>query len=172
VRLAVSAVEQVALEEATEVLGPSDALVAACSMPVTGALSGQILLVFDDRAGLALVDLLLHQPLGTTTTWGELEQSAAAETTNIVGCAYLNSLAAHLPALDTTGPATIVPGPPMFRHEVAGSLLEFTLMDQATVSDRLLLVDTQFLVEETRLDWTLLFVPGGSSLQALMAALW
>ena len=30
--------------------------------------------------------------------WGELEQSAAKETTNIVGCAYVNALAAHLPA--------------------------------------------------------------------------
>jgi chemotaxis protein CheC len=170
VRLRVSAVEQVALEEASEVLGPGDELVAACAMEVAGALNGQILLVFEDRAGLALVDLLLRQPVGTTTEWGELERSAACETTNIVCCAYLNSLAAHLPTIGTTG-ATITPGPPVFRHEFAASLLQFALMDQASGADRLLLVDTQFAVETARLDWTLLFVPGGGSLRALVAAL-
>ena len=56
-------------------------------MGLSGPLGGQILLVFEDRAGLALADLLLHQPVGTTTEWTELERSAAQETTNIVGCA-------------------------------------------------------------------------------------
>jgi chemotaxis protein CheC len=170
VRLQISAVEQVALEEASELLGPGDTLVAACAMEVRGALTGDLILVFEDRSGLALVDLLLRQPVGTTTEWGELERSAACETTNILGCAYLNSLAAHLPSIGGTA-SSIVPAPPSFRHEFAASLLQFALMDQAAVSDRLLLVDTQFSVEETRLDWTLLFVPGAESLQALVAAL-
>ena len=40
---------------------------------------------------------MLQRALGTAREWGELEQSAAMETANIVGCAFLNSLAAHLP---------------------------------------------------------------------------
>ena len=62
-----------------------------------GWLTGLIILVFKDSSGLALSDLLMHQAIGTTTTWGELEESAAKETTNIVGCAYVNALATHLP---------------------------------------------------------------------------
>src|SRR4051794_32724571 len=84
VRLAVSDVELAALEQATELLGPPETLVAACAMGLTGRLTGSLILVFEDRSGLALVDLLLRQPLGTTTAWGDLEQSAAKETTNIV----------------------------------------------------------------------------------------
>ena len=87
----------VELAQAAELLGPADSLVAACTMGLTGRLTGLILLVFEDRSGFALVDLLMHQPVGTTTAWGELEQSAAKETTNIVGCAYVNALATHLP---------------------------------------------------------------------------
>lgn len=169
VRLQVSAVDQVPLEEASEVLGPGDSLVAACSMEIQGGLSGQLILVFEDRSGLALADLLMQRPIGTSAEWGELERSAAAETTNIVGCAYLNSLAAHLPT--AAGGPTIVPGPPLFRHEFAASLLEFAIMDQAVVSDRLLLVDTRFSTEGASLDWTMLFVPGGASLQAMVASL-
>ena len=96
VRLAISDVELVELDggRAARPAGiPGRRLRDGADRPATGL----ILLVFEDRSGLALVDLLLHQPIGTTTAWGELEQSAAKETTNIVGCAYVNALAAHLP---------------------------------------------------------------------------
>src|SRR5262245_2125076 len=54
VRLAVSEVELVELDQAAELLGPADVLVAACAMGLTGRLTGTILLVFEDRSGLAL----------------------------------------------------------------------------------------------------------------------
>jgi chemotaxis protein CheC len=145
-------------------------------MGISGPLHGQILLVFEDRAGLALVDLLVGQPPGTTTEWGALEQSAAQETTNIVGCAYLNALAAHLPGkLGRSGPEgeELVPTPPTFVHEFAGSLLEFALMEQALELDQVLLVHSSFTAvgEDRNLSWTLLFVPDRDSLAALAAAL-
>lgn len=171
VHLAVSAVEQAELADATEVLGPGDSLIAACAMQLLGAMTGQIILAFEDRSGLALADLLLSRPVGTADSWGDLERSAAMETANIVGCAYLNALAAHLPLTGPGVPATLTPSPPTFLHEFAASLLEFALMDQVSASDRVLLINTQFSIERTRLDWTLLFVPSGDSLRALIAAL-
>src|SRR5262249_4955095 len=63
VRLEVGEVEQVEIEAATEAMGPGDALVAACAMPVSGRLTGQLILVFEDEAGLALADLLQRQPI-------------------------------------------------------------------------------------------------------------
>ena len=67
--------------------------------------------------------------------------------------------------------ATILPSPPSFRHEFAGSLLEFALMGQALKSDRLLLVKTRFEAEERDIDWWLLLVPSGESLEWLASAL-
>jgi chemotaxis protein CheC len=170
VRLTVSEVDEVDLAEATELLGPAEDLVAACTMELLGRLDGLILMVFEDRAGLALADLLLNEPLGHATRWGELEQSAACETANIVGCAYLNAIAAHLTeALGHEEPLT--PSPPTFRHEFAGSLLEFALMEQAIDLDRLILVKTQFATDQAALRWSLLFVPSGTSLGLLSSAL-
>ncbi len=177
VHLAVSDVELVELERTGELLGPPETLVAACAMGLTGRLTGSILLVFEDRAGLALVDLLLHQPIGTTTTWGELEQSAAKETTNIVGCAYVNALAAHLPGEGggpgAAGTGELVPTPPIFLHEFAGSLLEFALMEQAMELDKLLLIRSEFAggPDIPQLNWTLLFIPSRAALEALAASL-
>jgi chemotaxis protein CheC len=174
VRLVVSAVDRVELAAAAEVLGPPEALVAACAMGLSGPLGGRMILAFEDRSGLALVDLLLGQPVGTTTGWGDVERSAAMETTNIVGCAYLNALAAHLPTPGTgDGPAELSPTPPAFFHEFAGSLLEFALMDQAMELDEVLLVRSTF--EATRadlnLDWTLLVIPDRPTLRALESVL-
>ncbi len=146
-------------------------------MGLTGRLTGSLLLVFEDRSGLALVDLLLHQPVGTTTAWGELEQSAAKETTNIVGCAYVNALAAHLPDAGPGGVAAesgeLVPTPPTFLHEFAGSLLEFALMEQALELDQVLLIRSEFAGGRPglNLNWTLLFIPSRAALDELAASL-
>jgi chemotaxis protein CheC len=172
VRLAVSEVDQVDLAEAADLLGPSDELVASCAMELSGRLTGQLLMTFDDVAGLALADILLRQPPGTSTSWGELERSAANETANIVGCAFLNSLAAHLPNPGGSGPDTpLLPSPPVFRHEFAATLLEFALMDQAVEADRVLLVKSRFTADGADLQWSLLFVPSGETLRALAASL-
>ena len=173
--LRTSEVNEVDLTEASELLGPGDSLVAAVSMELAGRVGGQLLLVFEDRSGLALADLLLRHPPGTATEWGELERSAANETANIVGCAYLNSLDAHLPRSEGRegGQAggAMIPSPPTFRHEFAASLLEFALMDQAMELDRLLLVKTRFVADDRRLDWSLLLVPDRRSLAWLASVL-
>lgn len=170
VHLLVGEVDQVDMSEATEALGPGESLVACCSMDLTSELAGQLLLVFEDRSGLALADLLLRQPVGTSSEWGELERSAALETANIVGCAYVNALASHLPN-GAFGQAELIPSPPTFRHEFAGSLLEFALLDQAVLSDRVLLIQTKFRAESIDLDWSLLFVPTGDTLVTLTSSL-
>lgn len=169
VRLSVSGIEQADLSEAAEALGPPETLVAACAMGLTGPLGGSILLAFEDRAGLALADLLLKRPIGTAVEWGELERSAAMETTNIVGCAYLNTMAAQLP----TAGEELTPTPPNFLREFAGSLLQFALMEQAMEFDQVLLARAAFDSgrSDLNLNWTLLLIPDRRSLQALTEGL-
>lgn len=183
VHLAISEVELVELARTAELLGPAETVVAACAMGLTGRLTGLILLVFDDHSGHALVDMLMHQPVGTTTDWGQLQQSAAKETTNIIGCAYVNALASHLPGLASRGVEQVqragsasdelVPTPPTFVRDFAGSLLEFALMEQALELDQVLFIHTQFAAgrQKLNLNWTLLFIPSRDSLHALAASL-
>lgn len=167
VELEVGAIEQVDLSQAVEAIGPGESLVAACVMALNGRVSGQLLLAFEDRAGLSLADLLQRQPIGTTQSWDELERSAALETANIVGCAYLNALAAHMPDDPNAASDELVPGPPAFLHEFAASLLEFALVDQAARSDLVLLISTRFRAEAETLDWSLVFVPNSEGMSAL-----
>jgi chemotaxis protein CheC len=169
-RVSIEQVEQVPLAEATEVLGDAESPVCFCAMELEGRLTGELILSFDDASGLALADLLLGKNVGTSTEWGEIETSAALETANIIGCAYLNALASSAPESGAGGPE-LLPSPPRFARDFAEALLQSALMSQAVESDSVFLTRTEFHIEETPVDCNLLFVPDSASLSALQEML-
>jgi len=176
----VDQLKQLNLDEATKSLGPADATLCACIMGVTGGISGQMLFCFDEESGLLLCDLLLGRDGvvgrdGVATEWGELETSSAMETANIVGCAYLNSLANAMPSLsspvaDCLGKTSHVwvPTPPQFVRDFAASILQFAVMDQATEFDTVLVAQTRFQIDDQPVAWTLLLIPDASSLTSII----
>ena len=164
--ICVESVEQLALHEATRVLGAGDKPVCFCAAEMNGGLTGELILAFDDASGLALADILLDQPLGTANAWGEMEISAALETTNLVSCAYFNSLSRTIVEAGQ-GTSELLPSPPRFSHDFAESLVQFALMGQAVATDHVVFSRTQFHIDGEPLDWTLLLVPDEESMQSL-----
>ena len=162
--------EQVSLEVATELLGPVDSTVCACCMRVSGGVIGQLILGFDDASGLMLCDALLPRET-ESSEWGELEVSAAMETTNIVGCAFLNALSQIFPiskpADGGSENATWIPSPPVFVRDYAASIMQFALIDQASEFDQVLVAKTEFTMDGTAVGWRLLLVPDAASLDRL-----
>ncbi len=168
--IAFEAIEQVPLHRATVFLGEAGIPICCCAMEMTGELTGYLIFAFDTASGLALADLLLGQTVGASQTWGEMEHSAALETTNILGCAFLNSLAKAIPA-GSGILFELIPKPPIFCEDFPESLLEFVLMDQAAVSDQALVAKSEFQIEGTPVDWTMLFVPDAESMRQLRSML-
>jgi len=164
--MTIDAVDQVPLSDATTTLGTDAEPVCFCSMRMDGQLSGQLIFVFDENSGLMLADFVLgraHTP--SDRAWGEVETSAALETANVIGCAYLNALQRHLPGgKDTVG---LIPSPPQFERDYPEALLQFSLMSQLMASDTVFLAQSRFHVDGTQLDWTLLLVPDGASVEKL-----
>ena len=154
-RITIERVEQLSLYEATDVLGESEEPIAACVMELRGELVGQLILAFDDASGLGLADLLLAQPLGTAHEWGEIERSAAQETANIVGCAYLNALS----RLAGGQGRELLPDPPRLVRDYPQALLQFSLMNQASTSDVVFLTETRFHIDGSPVNWNLLLIP-------------
>ena len=169
-RISFDAVEQLPLEEATRLLGSQDEPICFCVAQMTGRLTGQLILAFDDASGLALADMLLDQPRGTAGEWGEMETSAALETTNILACSFLNSLCLNLPA-DSQATSELIPTPPRFSRDFAESLMEFAVMAQVIATDHVLVAQTEFHIDGAPVDWTLLFVPDAESMMTLRDAL-
>lgn len=174
VHVATEEVKQVSLEFATELLGPGDMTACACCMRVSGGINGQLLFGFDDVSGLTLSDALLSRPV-KSTEWGELEKSAAMETTNIIGCAFLNAIAQVFPKITDDQrqekDSTWIPTPPVFVRDFAASIMQFAMIDQVSESDRVLVVETQFTIDSTPVNWRLLFIPDAESLKQLAGIL-
>ena len=161
----IDALVQRPLAEATEILDAGDEPVCFCATELQGLLTGEMILVFDDSSGLALADMLLDQPLGTTREWTEMATSVALETTNILACTFLNSLSRFFWRTDEA--TELLPSSPRFHRDFAESLLEFALIGQAVASDQVLVARTRFEIDATAVNWTLLFVPDARSMSRL-----
>jgi chemotaxis protein CheC len=169
--IAIRRFEELPLAAAADALGtpadPSGAVepICAAAMSVSGGVSGLLLLASDDRAGLALADLLLERPVGTSGAWDEVERSAILETANIVGCSYLNRIA-------TAGEATagVVPSPPLFIRDYASAVMQGLVMERSADRDHVFLARTEFVVDGTPVRCGLLFVPDADGLGGLSAA--
>ncbi len=161
----IDSLELLPLEEATGILTAGEEPICFCSAEMTGLLTGEMILAFDDASGLALADMLLDQPQGTTREWTEMATSAALETTNILCCAYLNSLSRDLGR--SAESSELLPAPPAFNRDFAESLLQFALMGQAIASDQVIVARTRFEIDKTPVNWTLLFVPDAESMLRL-----
>ena len=114
-------------------------------MRISGAIDGILVLACDDPSGLALADMLLGRAAGTSTEWGELETSAAVETANIIGCAYLNAMTlSEDPPGTAPGNAEVLPTPPWFVRDFAAAVMEGVMLSQASDGATIFLTHTDF----------------------------
>lgn len=163
--MTIESVEQQPTTEAMGLLGEEGEVVCFCVMSLHGSLSGNLVLSFDDASGLSLADLLLNQPSGTSTEWTDVEQSAALESHNIIGCAYLNTLAREIPYDDSE--LELIPGPPSFHRDFAESLMQSAVMSQAAMSETVFVAKARFELREQPLSWTMLLIPDAASMSSL-----
>lgn len=154
--ITVKDVAEVPLEEAALLLGSGDAVLWVCAMHIRGDMPGILALAGDDASGLALADLLLGRTVGTSVDWGEMERSAAAETTNIIGCAYLNAMATRVDA--ARGGVELMPSPPWFLRDYPESVMGSMVLAQLA-ADAVFLTRTVFAIEGTSIRCSLVFVP-------------
>lgn len=156
----------VSLAEATTLLGDDDSPVAVCAMQVSGGVSGVLLLACDDAAGLTLADLVLERDPGTAAGWGDLERSAVVETANIVGCGYLNAIAA---GLGQGGSAGILPSPPWFVRDFPAAVMEAAVLGQVPAADAVVLAATEFRIAGMPVKCGLVFVPDAAGLGVVVS---
>src|SRR3990170_4634802 len=90
IMISVPKIQVTRLEDTADLLGQPDEVVAAVMLHMLGDLTGRTLLVFPEHAAKTLCDLLLGRALGSTATFGMLEQSSLKEAGNILCSAYMN----------------------------------------------------------------------------------
>ncbi|HEX6432742.1 MAG TPA: chemotaxis protein CheC [Gemmatimonadales bacterium] len=154
------------LEEACDMVGAPDAVVAAVLMHMMGDLTGRAMVVFPERAAYNLCDFLFRRPTGGTVELGPMEQSGLKEAGNILASAYLNALSDFMGMM-------LVPSVPSLVIDLSGAVLTTAQVNFGHDRDYAFCVETTFRVEGSSdpLGGHFLLLPDLSSLRAIFDAI-
>lgn len=100
-----------------------------------GDLSGQAILILTVESALDMVDLLMEDPPGTSTSLGDLERSALGEVGNLTVAYFLNAMSS------LTG-RDLRPSPPAVMADMLGAILNVLATTAGMTGDELLIIET------------------------------
>ena len=154
------------LEDASEMLGPPDQVVASILMHMMGDLTGRAMLLFPERAALVLCDFLFRREMGTTTGFGEMEQSSLKEAGNILASAYLNALSDFMGMM-------LVPSIPSLMIDLGGAVLTSAHLNFGHDREYAFCVETSMRVEgsPSPMAGHFLLLPDVASLRSIFDAI-
>jgi chemotaxis protein CheC len=154
------------LEEASDIVGTPDSVTAAVLMHMMGDLTGRALVLLPERAAQTLCDFLFRRPMGSTTQFGDMEQSGLKEAGNILASAYLNALSDFMGMM-------LVPSVPSLVIDLSGAVLTTAQLNFGHDRDYAFCVETAFRVEGAAepLGGHFLLLPDLSSLRAIFDAI-
>lgn len=154
------------LEEACDVVGSPDEVIAAVLMHMMGDLTGRALLMFPQPAARTLCDFLLRREPGTTQTFEVMERSALKEAGNILASAYLNALSDFMGMM-------LVPSVPSLVIDLSGAVLTSAHLNFGHDRDYAFCVETSFRVDGANgsLGGHFLLLPDVASLRSIFDAI-
>lgn len=153
------------LEDVPPQISDPEEPVAAVLMHMLGDLTGRTLLVFPKPTAMRLSELMLRRPAGSSTDFGELEQSAIKEAGNILSGAYMNALSDFMGMM-------LLPSPPSLAVDMSNAVLSTAYLQFGSDRDYVFCVETQFYMQDLQehLRGFFLLLPDMASLQAILRA--
>jgi chemotaxis protein CheC len=140
--------------------GPEDDAVGIY-LRFEGDMDGQIMMIMPYQKTLELVDLLMQVPPGATQHLGSIERSALGELGNLCGTFFLNSLA-------KSAGANFRPSPPAVMVDMVGAILDVVVVTAGSISERVLLMQTNFMDGPRSVEASFWVIPDMNALQNLL----
>lgn len=164
ISISVPSTKVVKLEKVPELLGGAESLVVAVYFQVIGLFLGSILLIFSLKEALRLVDMLLDRKNGETQILDEFSSSALKELGNISAGSYLS-------ALSEVVKMRLMHSIPGLATDMLQAVLDGVLIKLALEAENALVVDTEFKVEENKVQGHFLFLPEPEGLEVVLEKL-
>lgn len=136
-----SSVKLIKLLDITKMLGGPEDETVAIYLKTEGSIAGQMILVLAFDKAMGIVDMIMGQPIGTTTSLGSMEKSALQELGNVTGTYFLNYVA------DNTG-SSVRPTPPAVMVDMSAAILDIVIATAGLENDEVLMIDAEFDQDE------------------------
>jgi len=135
------AARMLSLDDLPELVGDRETMVSGIYLPVTGDLSGSLLMVFPQKSAFILVDILLKKKLGSTKELDEMSKSALSEAGNILAGNCLTALS-HALGMH------LVEHVPDFAHGMVGALIDNVAVAFGQKAERALIIQVELSAGE------------------------
>ena len=161
VDMSVPQVKLINFSEIGELIGGEEQVMEGTYLAIQRDITGSILFLVKEDVALHLVKKLMGDY--ATSLYGEMEQSALKEISNIITGAYLN-------ALSTMTGLRIEPSVPDLTIDMAGAILSVPAIEFGILGDEMLLIQSQ-IYDEIAIDGFFLMVPDVESYQKILTSL-
>lgn len=161
IRISAFNARRVPVNQAPDLVGGWETVTLGVYLGVTGCATGHMFMVYRPETAMALADLLMGNPAGTTKSLAEMEESALGELGNIMASGFLNSIS------DATG-LSLQPTPPAVMMDMAGAILDVAMASILEESDQALVVETNFSTADRQISGALLVMPSPDLLRTLL----
>jgi chemotaxis protein CheC len=154
------------LEDVGEMLGPPDEIVSAVMMQLLGDVTGRTIQIFPWRTAVQLTSKLLSRESSMAPEdFGELEQSALKEVSNILVGAYVNALSEFMGLM-------LIMSPPALAIDTAQAVLTTSYLNFGEHQEYVFAVNTRLGMDSnTDLGAHFLLLPDEASLKVILRAL-
>jgi chemotaxis protein CheC len=163
VKITVPKAEIVDIADVAKGLGGEELPVAAAYVQVVGEARGHLVLIFPTDDVAKLINLIAPGA-DTDVLKDEMARSAVQEIGNILASSFLRSLA-EMTQLN------MLPTVPAVAVDYAGSIITYVVASMYEITERLLLVRTEFDIGGERISGDCVFVPEPGSLRIILNSL-
>ncbi len=154
----------VSMEEAMNMVGGLEEMVACVTLRLTGDIPSQILFVYNMESALNLVDMLMGLEKGTTKELDEMGESAVKEVANVLTGSFLA-------AISSMTEMKMKPTVPMFACDMLGAVVSTSLIAGGYVEEHILTIETVLFEADTNIKGHFFLITEEKALKKLFAAL-
>ena len=164
VRISIPEVNVLGYDETVSRIGEIEELVTATLVQMSNEVNGLMLFIFKQDLANVVLEKLIGRGYDSFDQMDELAYSALEEVGNIIICSYVNAFTQLVGVeIDLSVPSSTL--------NMLGGILSVPISMFGEVTDKLMLIQGEFLIGDTQLKGELLLLPDIESLNFLMKKL-
>ncbi len=151
-------------KELAKIIGGEENPIVGILIGIEGEINGMMMFILEQNSAHNLVNIVMNKELSDFSRFDEMDLSALKEIGNIMTGAYVSSLSS------LTG-LKIFATVPYMAIDMAGAILSVPAIELGKVSDRALLIQTDFGGEKEKVDGYFILIPDMPSYETIFKSL-
>jgi len=157
-------IEFLEFKELAEAIGGAENLVVGILLTLGHSIDGMMMFVLEGKSAEQIVDALMGRTTGKIDEFTEMDLSALQEIGNIIAGSYLSAISAFTNL-------TITASVPYLSIDMAGAILSVPAIEFGKISDRALLIETEFGDKNTIINGYFILIPTLEAFQTIFSSL-